>query len=266
MTLSLKLSLAAARRTNAARTVAIGAFVMALSRAWGQSAVWQPQGATTGNIYYNGGNVGIGTASPQFTLDVNGTIHLTSGLYANAIWMQGGSAIAVSSDTQNLYLGGNSNIYSYIGGTYHSVLNANGLTINNGATGASPGVGLAVASGSVGIGTTNPGIYKLAVEGTIGARDIIVTSVPWSDYVFQPGYRLRPLSEVNAYIQAHHRLPDIPSEAEVKEKGVSVGEMQSKLLAKVEELTLHMIRQETENRELRERVVQLEAGAQGNVR
>jgi len=47
----------------------------------------------------------------------------------------------------------------------------------------------------------------------------------------------------------------------VKEKGVSVGEMQSKLLAKVEELTLHMIQQEKENQELRDRLARLEKGA-----
>jgi DNA-binding transcriptional MerR regulator len=106
------------------------------------------------------------------------------------------------------------------------------------------------------------------VNGNIGTQDIIVTNTGWSDYVFQPGYRLRPLSEVKAYIQANHHLPDIPSEAEVKEKGVSVGEMQSKLLAKVEELTLHMIqaderntRLEQQNQELRDRLARLEKSA-----
>lgn len=68
---------------------------------------------------------------------------------------------------------------------------------------------------------------------------------------------------MNAYIQAHRHLPDIPSEAEVKEKGVSVGDMQSKLLAKIEELTLHMIQQDKENRELRERIARLETRAAG---
>jgi hypothetical protein len=104
------------------------------------------------------------------------------------------------------------------------------------------------------------------VNGTIGAKDVIVTNTGWSDYVFRSGYRLRPLSEVNAYIQANHHLPDIPSEAEVKEKGVSVGEMQTKLLAKIEEITLHMIqaddrnnRLEQQNRELQERIARLEA-------
>ncbi len=70
--------------------------------------------------------------------------------------------------------------------------------------------------GNVGIGTIKPQ-YLLSVNGTIGAKDVIVTNSGWSDYVFRPGYRLRPLSEVGAYIRAHHHLPDIPSEAEVKD-------------------------------------------------
>lgn len=107
------------------------------------------------------------------------------------------------------------------------------------------------AGGNVGFGTANPQ-YKVTVEGAIGARDVIVTNQVWPDYVFRAGYRLRPLSEVSRFIEANGHLPDIPTEAEVKEKGVSLGDMQAKLLAKVEELTLHMIQQEKENRELRE--------------
>jgi predicted DNA-binding protein YlxM (UPF0122 family) len=108
-------------------------------------------------------------------------------------------------------------------------------------------------NGNVGIGTTAPQ-YKLAVNGTIGAQDVIVTSTGWSDFVFRPGYHLRPLSEVSQYIKTNGHLPDIPTEAEVKEKGVSVGDMQAKLLAKVEELTLHMIQQDQENRDLRDQM------------
>jgi predicted nuclease with TOPRIM domain len=105
----------------------------------------------------------------------------------------------------------------------------------------------------------------LAVNGTITTKEVVVTNTGWSDYVFAPDYHLQPLNEVGAYVKEHHHLPEIPSEAEVKEKGVSLGDMQAKLLAKVEELTLHMIqaderntRLEQQNRELRDRVARLE--------
>jgi hypothetical protein len=83
----------------------------------------------------------------------------------------------------------------------------------------------------------------LAVEGTIGARGITVTSVnPWPDYVFKPGYSLPGLSELENYIQAHQHLPGMPSASEINESGgVELGEMNRRLLEKIEELTLHII-------------------------
>ena len=87
----------------------------------------------------------------------------------------------------------------------------------------------------------------------------MIVSSTGADYVFAPEYRLAPLAEVADYIKANHHLPDVPPATEVVERGVSLGEMQSKLLAKIEELTLHMIqaeersdRLERENRELKE--------------
>jgi hypothetical protein len=112
------------------------------------------------------------------------------------------------------------------------------------------------SNGDVGIGTNNPQ-HTLQVAGTIGAEEVLVTPTG-ADYVFEPGYRLQPLNEVAKYIEANHHLPDIPSADEVKQKGMGVGQMETKLLAKVEELTLHMIRQEQENQELRGRIAQLE--------
>ena len=122
-----------------------------------------------------------------------------------------------------------------------------------------------------GIGTTSPQ-NPLSVNGIIQAKEVIVNT-DWSDYVFAPDYRNRPLAEVAAYIQENHHLPGIPSAKEVEEKGVSLGDMQAKLLAKVEELTLHMIQAEErnnrldrQNRELQERIARLETRGPGELK
>lgn len=251
-------SLYRSRRLTRRATVCAALTVCAAMLTPRVSAQWSSSG---GNVFYNSGNVGVGMTNPQYTLDVNGTIHLTQGLYANAVYMEGGSTIFESSDTQNLYLSGNANMYMLIDNTYHAVINGNGMTINNGPTGAGAGVGLAVASGNVGIGTVNPQ-YPLSVNGTIQAKEVIVDT-GWSDYVFDPNYRIRPLEQVAEYVKANRHLPDIPSEAEVTKNGVSLGEMQSKLLAKVEELTLQMIQLNDENKRLQVRVAELETAKGG---
>jgi hypothetical protein len=96
-------------------------------------------------------------------------------------------------------------------------------------------------NGNVGIGTTTPGTFKLAVEGKIGAREVVVTNAAWADYVFDTAYDLRPLSEVESFIKINKHLPEIPSAEEVRTNGHKLGEMDVLLLTKVEELTLYMI-------------------------
>jgi len=149
-------------------------------------------------------------------------------------------------------------------GSGSSVTVQNGFNVASSLTGAATNYGfrgqLAAASGrwnlymdgtaanylagNVGIGTTNP-TYKLSVNGTVRAKEVIVDT-GWSDYVFAEGYRLAPLSEVETHIKEHKHLPGIPSAAKVEQEGVSLGEMQALLLAKIEELTLHQIAQEKE--------------------
>lgn len=97
------------------------------------------------------------------------------------------------------------------------------------------------ASQSVGIGTTTlDNSYALSVNGSIRAKEIIVES-GWADFVFAADYRLAPLAEVAAFIDRNGHLPDVPSAAQVAAAGVPLGEMQTRLLQKIEELTLHMI-------------------------
>lgn len=83
--------------------------------------------------------------------------------------------------------------------------------------------------------------FHCSATGSLKVKDLRVTLTDWSDFVFDDGYSLRPLGEVERYIEAHRHLPDIPSAKEVEEEGVDVGEMNKLLLQKVEELTLYII-------------------------
>ena len=62
-----------------------------------------------------------------------------------------------------------------------------------------------------------------------------------ADYVFEPDYKLAPLSEVEAFTKEHKHLPEVPSAREMTENGVDMAAMNMVLLKKVEELTLHAI-------------------------
>ncbi len=115
-----------------------------------------------------------------------------------------------------------------------------------------------VANGNVGIGTIDPGTHKLAVNGTVRAKEVIVET-GWSDFVFEDSYRLRTLTEVESHIEEHGHLPDVPSAAVVESEGLSVGEAQKIMMQKIEELTLYMIDLKKENEELKTRVAELES-------
>lgn len=103
---------------------------------------------------------------------------------------------------------------------------------------------------NVGIGVTNPS-YKLEVNGSIRSKEVVVEASSWPDYVFSDGYELASLSEIEAYIKSNRHLPGVPSAKEVENGGLSVGEMNAKLLEKIEELTLHVIRLEKEMEDLK---------------
>lgn len=96
--------------------------------------------------------------------------------------------------------------------------------------------------GKVGIGTSNIGTCKLAVEGMIGAREVRVTAGAFPDYVFDEKYNLMSLDKLDQYIGINKHLPNIPSAKEIEENGgVELGKMNIKLVEKVEELTLYII-------------------------
>ncbi|SMC75249.1 hypothetical protein [Pedobacter africanus] len=101
-------------------------------------------------------------------------------------------------------------------------------------------------TGNLGIGVGNPQ-DKLAVNGKIRAHEIKVETANWPDYVFAKDHQLPTLQETEKHIKDKGHLPGIPSAAEVKANGIDLGEMNAKLLQKIEELTLYLIEMKKDN-------------------
>ncbi|VXD10884.1 hypothetical protein [Marinoscillum sp. 108] len=118
--------------------------------------------------------------------------------------------------------------------------------------------------GNVGIGVDSPN-NKLSVNGTIWAKEVKVSMTDAADWVFEDGYELKSLDEVEKFVRLNKHLPDLPSADEFRENDLNVADMDNKLLQKIEELTLYMIdmnkrmnQLEIENSELKGKVQLLE--------
>ncbi len=106
-------------------------------------------------------------------------------------------------------------------------------------------LGDAYVSSDLRIGTTTQATgYSLSVNGKVACEEVLVEDLTnWPDYVFADDYKLMSLEEVEKSIQANKHLPGVPSAAHIEENGLLLGDMQKKLLEKVEELTLYAIEQ-----------------------
>ena len=118
---------------------------------------------------------------------------------------------------------------------------------NDGAIANNLGLTLASANfiitgGNVGIGTNDTKGHKLAVPGILIVESIKVQlQTSWPDYVFGKDYKLPSLDSIERQIKETGHLSGIPSSSQAKLNGVDLGEMNGKLLKKIEEITLHMI-------------------------
>lgn len=112
---------------------------------------------------------------------------------------------------------------------------------------------------AIGTETPKPG-YHLSVDGKIVCEELLVEdSADWPDYVFQEDYRLQSLEEVEAHIKERKHLPGVPTAAEISKNGLPLGEMQKRMMEKIEELTLHLIEQNKRMTSQDERIRHLEA-------
>ncbi|THU38412.1 hypothetical protein FAM09_17230 [Niastella caeni] len=172
-----------------------------------------------------GGNVGIGTGSPTAKLSLGNSITnvklaLWEGTTDNQYYRTG---LGIAAGQFRLFVPRSDNRFSFLA-----------------SENATDELLTVLGTGNVGIGISTPQT-KLAVNGDITAKKVKVTQTGWADYVFHPTYKLRPLPELEQYINKQQHLPEIPSAAEVEKNGIDLGNNQALLLKKIEELTLYVI-------------------------
>jgi hypothetical protein len=218
------------------------------------------------------GNLIIGAAptlgSPYYKLTVTSAVTndgvqvLHTGLGAAGLHLDnagtGGHNWGIFSNGVNNFEGaGNFSIYDYgVGG---SGINQTRLLIS-GSTG-NVGIGTGTfqppakltVNGNVLIGDpaivdiATPGSnYKLYVQTGILTEKVkvaIVNSSSWADYVFDKDYKMLSIAELERFVKANKHLPNIPSADEMVKNGMDVATMNSKLLEKIEELSLYIIEQ-----------------------
>jgi hypothetical protein len=187
------------------------------------------------------GNVGIGTTAPGYLLDVKSDTDTVGAIGRTAVgYVSGLSDYAFMSHVDMQSTANYALVQSALGVTYINA--AATKSINFGIGGTVKNV--MDSSGNVGIGTTSP-TQKLTVAGNINVvggsfiDDGTTLSVP--DYVFEPGYTLRTIPELETYLEQNLHLPGVLSREQVKKNGMNYGAMMMSLLEKTEENTLYTI-------------------------
>jgi trimeric autotransporter adhesin len=184
---------------------------------------------TTTSVY---GKVGIGTTTPVAKLDV-------VGISGTNIDFQSTGRMRIKSPDGGIWFNDNTTDKSFVGYAAAFANHAMGIY--------SPVAGWAfnmLQNGNVLIGKTTQtnASYMLDVNGNARANRVTVNTTG-ADFVFEPDYKLPSLIDVENFIKVNHHLQGIATAAEMQQDGIELGANQTKLLQKLEELTLYIIEQ-----------------------
>ena len=216
----------------------------------------------------NIGFVGINATQPEEQLHVIGNIKCQEGKFIGKISTEGIYG-TLQSDPDNIPYSGDEE--------YGTIEVYNPMNFNNGFTAGNATISnLSVSSlsaGSLSVSSlTNNGdlfvngvlrvrnasgqnVFRVDQTGQIRARRTTVDLQPIPDYVFKKGYKLMPIEELESFVTKYNHLPKIKSEAEYQNAGeIDLGELNLKLLEKVEELTLYLIQQQKEIDALKKKI------------
>jgi hypothetical protein len=238
------------------------------------AGLWSISGS---NIYNTSltGKVGIGTATPAYTIDVNGnsrfsnTMRAESGIdlvnatgtgWSNTISFKDGAGnerhlitdqFHAGSDAGHLLIIPGGFPYPGTGGGVHQVDLWGTLSVTDKVViGGVPTVSTTAAPN---LGTD----YSLYVAKGVIAEKFkcaLSTGTDWSDYVFDKDYKLATLSDVEAFIKENKHLPGVPSADDVVCDGIDMAKMDATLLKKIEELTLYMLELKKDNENMKAQI------------
>lgn len=218
-------------------------YVKGLGLSANRVPLWNGTNMVNSAIAENGGLIGIGVTAPATALHVSTTS-------LEAMRINGGSTTSFPPAGMFVSFYENSFYRGYIGSYSGAATDMDFGTGSGNTTGslhltiqADPKLTIK-SNGDVAIGTTTSATgYKLSVAGKVMCEELKVQlQTSWPDYVFAKDYRLKSLEEVSAFIDVNGHLPGLPSASEMEVAGgVELGNMQVKMLEKIEELTLYVI-------------------------